>query len=309
MAEVLKGASCAKALTEELAERTNALKEKGVTPTLALLRVGERGDDIAYENAAVKRCEKVGIEVKKFLLPADAKKEEILSAIRTINIDESIHGCLMFRPLADKDIESAAARLLLPEKDVDCMTVGSLATVFSGGGAGYPPCTAEAVVRLLKYYDVPLAGRKVTVAGRSLVIGKPVSMLLLANHLPQQNGRPCRRVPERGHCRGGHRKGEASFEGFFQERPDRRRCGHQCGFRGQYVRGLRLRRRRNNCIRDNPCSRRGRERDYSCSLRARGGSSGESFCPPLKTVYILQDRHRSDTIQRYPACFLGKGQH
>ena len=182
MAEVLKGASCAKALTEELAERTNALKEKGVTPTLALLRVGERGDDIAYENAAVKRCEKVGIEVKKFLLPADAKKEEILSAIRTINIDESIHGCLMFRPLADKDIESAAARLLLPEKDVDCMTVGSLATVFSGGGAGYPPCTAEAVVRLLKYYDVPLAGRKVTVAGRSLVIGKPVSMLLLAEN-------------------------------------------------------------------------------------------------------------------------------
>ena len=158
MAEILKGASCAKALTEELAERTNALKEKGVTPTLALLRVGERGDDIAYENAAVKRCEKVGIEVKKFLLPADAKKEEVLSAIRTINIDESIHGCLMFRPL------------------------GSLATVFSGGGAGYPPCTAEAVVRLLKYYDVPLAGRKVTVAGRSLVIGKPVSMLLLAEN-------------------------------------------------------------------------------------------------------------------------------
>ena len=182
MAEVLKGASCAKALTEELAQRTNALKEKGVTPTLALLRVGERGDDIAYENAAVKRCEKVGIEVKKFLLPADAKKEEILSAIRTINIDESIHGCLMFRPLADKDIESAAARLLLPEKDVDCMTAGSLATVFSGGGAGYPPCTAEAVVRLPKYYDVPLAGRKVTVAGRSLVIGKPVSMLLLAEN-------------------------------------------------------------------------------------------------------------------------------
>ena len=182
MAEILKGASCAKALTEELAERTNALKEKGVTPTLALLRVGERGDAIAYENAAVKRCETVGIEVKKCLLPADAKKEEVLSAIRTINIDESIHGCLMFRPLADKDIESAAARLLLPEKDVDCMTAGSLATVFSGGGAGYPPCTAEAVVRLLKYYDVPLAGRKVTVAGRSLVIGKPVSMLLLAEN-------------------------------------------------------------------------------------------------------------------------------
>lgn len=179
MAEILKGAPCAKALTEELAGRADALKAKGITPCLALLRLGERADDIAYENAAVKRCEKVGIEVRKFLLPADAKKEEVLSAVRTINMDESIHGCLMFRPLADKETENAAARLLLPEKDIDCMTAGSLARVFSGTGAGFPPCTAEAVVRLLKYYEVPLAGRRVTVAGRSLVIGKPVSMLLL----------------------------------------------------------------------------------------------------------------------------------
>lgn len=182
MAQILKGGPCAKALTEELAGRTAALMEKGVTPCLALLRIGARGDDIAYENAAVKRCEKVGISVKKFLLPADAPKAEVLSAVRTINMDDSIHGGLMFRPFPDKAMEDAASRLLLPEKDVDCMTAGALANVFSGTGAGYPPCTAEAVVRLLKYYDIPLSGRRVTVAGRSLVIGKPVTMLLLAEN-------------------------------------------------------------------------------------------------------------------------------
>ena len=179
MADILKGGPCAKALTEELIGRTVTLKQKDVTPCLALLRIGERGDDIAYENAAVKRCEKIGISVKKFLLRSDVSREEVLSAVRAINMDADIHGCLMFRPFPDKAVEEAASRLLLPEKDVDCMTSGSLASVFSGSGVGYPPCTAEAVVRLLHYYDIPISGRRVTVAGRSLVIGKPVSMLLL----------------------------------------------------------------------------------------------------------------------------------
>lgn len=182
MAQLLKGLPVANALTETLVERVAALNAKNVTPTLAILRVGERGDDISYETGAMKRCAKVGIAVRQFLLKADCSKEELLDTIREINEDPSIHGCLMFRPLPDKAMEEAACALLSPEKDVDCMTVGSLATVFTGKGAGYPPCTAQACIELLDHYEIPLQGKRVTVIGRSLVIGKPVSMMLQARN-------------------------------------------------------------------------------------------------------------------------------
>ncbi len=178
MAEILKGAPAAAALTEKLILRADALKEKGIVPTLAILRVGEREDDVSYETGAMKRCAKVGIEVKRFLLPADVSKEQLLDTVREINEDGAIHGCLMFRPLPDKDAEAAACALLAPEKDVDGMTTGSLAAVFAGKGAGFAPCTAQAVIELLDHYGVDPAGKRAVVVGRSLVIGKPVSMLL-----------------------------------------------------------------------------------------------------------------------------------
>ena len=178
MAQILKGLAVANALTEALTERVAALNKHGITPTLAILRVGERPDDISYETGAMKRCAKVGIAVRQFLLGADCSREQLLDTIRQINADPAIHGCLMFRPLPDKTMEEAACALLSPEKDVDGMTSGSLATVFTGKGAGYPPCTAEGCMELLDYYKIPLQGKRVTVVGRSLVIGKPVSMML-----------------------------------------------------------------------------------------------------------------------------------
>lgn len=182
MAQLMKGLPVANALTETLVERVAALNAKNVTPTLAILRVGERSDDISYETGAMKRCAKVGIAVRRFLLPVDCTQDQLLSAIREINEDSAIHGCLMFRPLPDKAMEEAACALLSPEKDVDCMTAGSLATVFTGKGAGYPPCTAQACIELLDHYEIPLAGKRVAVIGRSLVIGKPVSMMLQARN-------------------------------------------------------------------------------------------------------------------------------
>ena len=178
MAEILKGAPVAAALSEKLIQRAEALKQAGCVPTLAILRVGERPDDISYETGAMKRCDKIGIAVKRFLLPADCTKEQLLDTIREINGDGSIHGCLMFRPLPDKAMEEAACALLALEKDVDCMTAGSLAAVFTGKGAGYAPCTAQACIELLDHYGVDLKGKRATVIGRSLVIGKPVSMML-----------------------------------------------------------------------------------------------------------------------------------
>lgn len=178
MAQLLKGLPVANALTEALAERVALLKEQNITPTLAILRVGERPDDLSYETGARKRCAKVGIAVRQFLLPVDCTTEALLDTIREINEDPSIHGCLMFRPLPDKAMEEAACGLLSPEKDVDGMTAGSLATVFSGKGAGYPPCTAQSCLELLDHYGVGLEGKRVTVIGRSLVIGRPVSLML-----------------------------------------------------------------------------------------------------------------------------------
>lgn len=182
MAQLLKGLPVANALTELLTERVAALSEKNIMPTLAILRVGERPDDISYETGAMKRCAKVGIAVRQFLLPADCSQEVLLETIREINEDMSIHGCLMFRPLPDKVMEEAACTLLKPEKDVDGMTSGSLATVFTGKGTGYPPCTAQACMELLDHYQIPLQGKRVAVIGRSMVIGKPVSMMLQARN-------------------------------------------------------------------------------------------------------------------------------
>ncbi|MDY6399684.1 MAG: tetrahydrofolate dehydrogenase/cyclohydrolase catalytic domain-containing protein [Synergistales bacterium] len=174
MAEILKGAPVAAALTEKLIEQADGLKAKGIVPTLAIIRVGENPGDISYETGAVKRCEKIGIDVKKFILP-DASK--VLDTIKNINDDKNIHGCLMLRPLPDKNIEKAACEILCHEKDVDCMTEKSLAKIFTGS-PGFAPCTAQACMELLDFYGVELEGKSVAVIGRSLVIGKPVSMLL-----------------------------------------------------------------------------------------------------------------------------------
>lgn len=179
MAEVLKGAPVAARITGELAARCERLKTLGIVPTLAMLRVGEKPGDLAYETGAVKRCEKIGIIPRKILLPADVSPDEITGHVRMINADESVHGLLMFRPLDDKDAERSACEMLDPSKDVDCMTDSSLAGVFTGSGKGYAPCTAQACVELLDYYGVDLAGKNVAVIGRSLVIGRPVSMLLM----------------------------------------------------------------------------------------------------------------------------------
>ena len=180
MAEILKGAPVAAALTDELAARCAALKARGIAPALAIIRVGERPDDVAYERGAIKRCEKVGIAVKQYLLPADAKQDELLRAIDEINADEGIHGCLMFRPLPRHLDEREICEALDVSKDVDCMTERSLAGVFTGSGRGFAPCTAQSVMELLRHYGINPARKRAVVVGRSLVIGRPVAMLLLA---------------------------------------------------------------------------------------------------------------------------------
>ena len=182
MAEHWKGAPVAQALTERLIVKANQLKVQGIVPTLAIVRVGERPEDLSYERGALKRCEKVGIRVRQFTLPEESSHGDLLAVIEQINADREIHGCLLFRPLPPQIDEAAICAALDPAKDVDGITAGSLAAVFTGSGAGYPPCTAQACMEILDYYGCDLTGKRAVVVGRSLVVGKPLSMLLLGKN-------------------------------------------------------------------------------------------------------------------------------
>lgn len=182
MATLLKGAAVAKTLTEKVKARADALCEKGVYPTLAIIRLGERDDDMAYERGAKKRCEQAGVAVRTHALPLDTPQDMLLSLIKNINADDTVHGVLIMRPLPAHISDEAVVNMLSPAKDVDGITPGSQAAVYSGYGEGFAPCTAQACIEILKGYDISLVGKKVAVVGRSLVIGKPVSMLLLANN-------------------------------------------------------------------------------------------------------------------------------
>ena len=179
MAEIWKGAPVAAALSETIAAEAAALKEQGVNPTLAIFRVGERDDDLAYERGAMKRCEKVGVAVKNVVLPADVDSDRFFRTLQELNEDPAVHGILMFRPLPKQLDGEKARRMLAPEKDVDGCTDGSLAGVFTNTALGFPPCTAQAAMELLRYYGVDPKGKRVAVIGRSLVIGRPVAMMLM----------------------------------------------------------------------------------------------------------------------------------
>ena len=179
MSEILKGKPVADALNERTAARVNSLKERGIVPTLCIVRVGERPDDLSYENGAVKRAAAVGVEVVKRLFPADVGEDELLEAIDEINRDAGIHGVLMFRPLPKHIDEARVCNALLPEKDMDGITDLSMAGVYAQKPLGYPPCTAQAVIELMDFYGIDLKGKSVAVIGRSLVIGKPAAMMLI----------------------------------------------------------------------------------------------------------------------------------
>ena len=182
MAKILLGKPVADAICEKLTARIGELKDAEITPTLAIVRVGERADDLSYERGVEKRFQALGIELKKFILPNKCSQTELLDTITQVNNDPHIHGCLMFRPLPKTLDEQAICNALSPVKDMDGITPGSLYGVFTGDKKGYPPCTAHACIKMLDFYGYDLDGANVVVIGRSLVVGKPVSMMLQAKN-------------------------------------------------------------------------------------------------------------------------------
>ena len=179
MAELLKGAPVAEALTEKMIADVEDLRTKGIEPCLAILRVGERPDDISYEKSAMKRGEKVGLKIQNVILPEDVTQDAFDKALIGLNEDPMVHGILMLRPLPKQLDNEKARKILAPEKDIDGCTDGSLAGVFTNTKTGFPPCTAQAAMEILNHYGKEIEGKKVAVIGRSLVIGRPVAMMLM----------------------------------------------------------------------------------------------------------------------------------
>ena len=155
------------------------LETLSFVPKLAIVRVGENPDDMSYERGATKKLKSFGLDMASYVFPQDISDEAFKKAFKDINEDDEVTGILLLRPLPrtinEKDIEN----MIDPKKDLDGISPINIAKVFAGDTIGFSPCTAEAVIEVLKAYDIELTGKRVTVVGRSMVVGKPVSMLLL----------------------------------------------------------------------------------------------------------------------------------
>ena len=179
MAQRLLGRPVADAIKEDLARRVTALAEKGVTPRLAVIRLGEDPGDMAYERSILRNCEKLGCAAQSMALPADISQEALIARIEQVNADPAIHGCLLLRPLPKHMDSAKVCDALAPEKDLDGMGCRALGALFAGREDAFAPCTAQACLEMLKYYGIDPAGKRAAVVGRSLVIGRPVGQLLL----------------------------------------------------------------------------------------------------------------------------------
>lgn len=175
--ELLKGAPVSAAIREWAAEEIKQLQ--GPVPKLAIIRVGEKPDDMSYERSAVKKMETFGLRVQTFVFPKDISDEDFKEAFQKINKDQDVAGILLLRPLPGQIKEKEIEAMIDPKKDLDGISPVNIAKVFSGDPSGFAPCTAEAVIEILKANNISIEGKRAAVIGRSMVIGKPLSMLLL----------------------------------------------------------------------------------------------------------------------------------
>lgn len=176
---ILDCREAAKSIKAKLAEDVETLVAGGRRPKLGIIRVGERPEDISYERGIKKNCEAIGISCEVMELPEDISNAEFMEKLKSANNDADIHGILMFRPLPKHIDEEMARNIIDPAKDIDCMNPSNLAKVFEGDSSGFEPCTPAAVMEILRYFGIKLQGENVAVIGRSMVVGKPLSMMLL----------------------------------------------------------------------------------------------------------------------------------
>lgn len=182
MAILLKGSNVTNALKEKILSAVAKLSEENILPQIAIVRCGSRADDLSYEAGALKRFASLNIGAKVIELDETVSQDDFIAQIELLNGDKSVDGVLIFRPLPKQLDENVIKTVLAPEKDMDCMTPTNIAKVFAADASGYAPCTAKAVMELLEYYKVDLSGKNVAIIGRSMVIGKPLAIMMLAKN-------------------------------------------------------------------------------------------------------------------------------
>lgn len=175
----LRGKVVADKIKEDLKARIQSLAEKGINPTIAIVRVGENDSDISYEKAVVKVSGSIGLKVKNVLLKEETTTEELAKVMTDLNSDASVHGILMFRPLPKHIDQDAICNLIDPAKDVDAMNPVNLEKIFEGDRTGLEPATPRAAVEMILGHGYELKGKDVVVINRSMVVGKPLAMMLL----------------------------------------------------------------------------------------------------------------------------------
>jgi methylenetetrahydrofolate dehydrogenase (NADP+)/methenyltetrahydrofolate cyclohydrolase len=182
MATILLGKNVTDVMKEKMQADIEMLKVKGVNPKLAIVRLGEREDDLAYERGALKRCETIGIDYEVFKYSIEMSQKDLVKEIVRLNEDDKIHGILIFRPLPKQIDENEIKQIINPGKDVDSMSPVNTAKVFEGDESGMYPCTPEAVIELMDHYGIEIKGKRITVVGRSMVVGKPLAIMLIKRH-------------------------------------------------------------------------------------------------------------------------------
>lgn len=166
-------------IKDSIKDEAASLQVKGVNPTLGIIRVGTRSDDVSYEKGIIKNCELVGIKTRLFEADSNISMHDFVKLIKEVNEDMNIHGILMFRPLPQQLDYEIIKHLINPVKDIDCCNPTNLAKVFEGDSEVLYPSTPEAVLEILKYFREPLEGSNIAVINRSIVVGKPLAMMLV----------------------------------------------------------------------------------------------------------------------------------
>jgi len=179
MGQLLKGKAVADSISAKVKNEVEELKRNNIAPKLKIVHIGEREDNLAYERAAVKRMNSLGISCEILPLPADIDSDTFAAELKNVVNDHSVHGILLFRPLPEQINEDEIKFVICPEKDIDCFNPINAAKLLEGDDNGFPPCTARAALEILKFYNIQIEGRETVVVGRSMVVGKPLSMMLL----------------------------------------------------------------------------------------------------------------------------------
>jgi len=176
---LLRGQPVADKIKNEIIEIVNECKNRNrVLPRLAILRVGNRQEDIAYESRIIKNCKELGIETSVTEMSRDVDMTSFIKVLEKLNEDDKTQGILVFRPLPEQLDFDVISRLIKAEKDIDCMNPINMEKVFAGDRSGMLPCTPEAVMEILKFYEIDFTGKNIAIINRSMVLGKPLAILL-----------------------------------------------------------------------------------------------------------------------------------